>query len=140
MFGEVFPTCLPANPPYLPISMYLGDFDFDLPADLIAQEPLNERGSSRLLKLDRESGAVEDHQFRSLPRLLRRGDLLVVNDTRVFAARLLGRRLPGGGQAECLLLRRVEPESGPSSFNGARRQTGLQSSRLDPWGVRGHMG
>ena len=95
--------------------MYLADFAFELPADLIAQEPLNDRGSSRLLKLDRETGAVEDHQFRSLPRLLRSGDLLVINDTRVFAARLLGRRLPGGGQAECLLLRRVEPDSGPSA-------------------------
>lgn len=65
------------------------------------------RGSSRLLVLDRHSGAVADRQFEDLPRLLHAGDVLVVNDTRVFAARLTGRRLPGGGVAECLLIRRL---------------------------------
>ena len=88
--------------------MYLADFDFDLPAELIAQEPPAERGQSRLLTLDRSSGALGDRRFLDLPTLLNPGDLLVVNDTKVFAARLLGRRLPGGGAAECLLLRRVE--------------------------------
>jgi S-adenosylmethionine:tRNA ribosyltransferase-isomerase len=86
----------------------LSEYSFDLPEDLIAQEPPAARGESRLLALDRETGAVADHQFADLPALLGPGDLLVVNDTRVFAARLLGRRLPGGGAAECLLLRRVE--------------------------------
>jgi S-adenosylmethionine:tRNA ribosyltransferase-isomerase len=75
---------------------------------LIAQEPPVERGLSRLLVLDRLTGAVADHQFAELPTLLRAGDLLVVNDTRVFAARLLGHRLPGGGAAECLLVRQLE--------------------------------
>jgi S-adenosylmethionine:tRNA ribosyltransferase-isomerase len=88
--------------------MYLSEFDFDLPPELIAQEPTPERGESRLLTLDRTSGAVADRQFRDLPTLLQPGDLLVVNNTRVFAARLLGRRLPGGGAAECLLVRRLE--------------------------------
>jgi S-adenosylmethionine:tRNA ribosyltransferase-isomerase len=85
----------------------LSDFDFDLPPALIAQEPLPERGASRLLTLDRLTGALGDREFRELPSLLSRDDLLVFNDTRVFAARLLGRRLPGGGGAECLLVRQL---------------------------------
>jgi S-adenosylmethionine:tRNA ribosyltransferase-isomerase len=89
----------------------LADFSFDLPTELIAQEPSAERGQSRLLVLDRTSGQIEDRRFENLPGLLRRGDLLVVNNTRVFAARLLGRRLPGGGAAECLLVRRLETTS-----------------------------
>ena len=90
--------------------MFLSDFDFLLPDELIAQTPPAARGGSRLLTLDRRTGAVADRQFRDLPLLLQPGDLLVVNDTRVFAARLLGRRLPGGGRAECLLVRRVETD------------------------------
>ena len=61
-----------------------------------------------MLVLDRATGAVADHQFADLPSLLQRDDLLVVNNTRVFAARLLGKRLPGGGAAECLLVRKLE--------------------------------
>ena len=96
--------------------MYLSDFDFDLPPDLIAQEPPAERGQSRLLSLDRSNGALHDLTFQDLPQLLDPGDLLVVNDTKVFAARLLGHRLPGGGAAECLLVRRVEPaQEGPTT-------------------------
>ncbi|HUE84984.1 MAG TPA: tRNA preQ1(34) S-adenosylmethionine ribosyltransferase-isomerase QueA [Vicinamibacterales bacterium] len=91
--------------------MRLADFAFDLPRELIAQEPTAERGQSRLLILNRASGSLSDRRFSDLPGLLRRGDLLVVNDTRVFAARLLGRRLPGGGAAQLLLVRRVEPLS-----------------------------
>jgi S-adenosylmethionine:tRNA ribosyltransferase-isomerase len=81
-------------------------YDFDLPAELIAQEPLAERDASRLLALDRASGRVSHHLFRDLPQLLRPGDLLVTNRSRVFKARLLGQR-PGGGAAELLLVRRV---------------------------------
>jgi S-adenosylmethionine:tRNA ribosyltransferase-isomerase len=88
----------------------VADFDFDLPAELIAQEPPPERGGSRLLVLDRTSGDLSDHHFRDLPQLLHRGDVLVVNDTRVFPARLLGRRLPGGGAVQCLLVRRIDRE------------------------------
>jgi S-adenosylmethionine:tRNA ribosyltransferase-isomerase len=89
----------------------LADFSFDLPPDLIAQEPSPVRGQSRLLVLSRDTGRLDDRRFLELPSLLRRGDLIVVNNTRVFAARLLGRRLPGGGAAECLLVRRVEAAS-----------------------------
>jgi S-adenosylmethionine:tRNA ribosyltransferase-isomerase len=83
--------------------MKASDFEFDLPVELIAQHAAP-RGSSRLLVLDRASGARRHASIAELPTLLRPGDLLVVNDTRVFAARLLGRRFPSGGAVECLLL------------------------------------
>lgn len=92
-------------------SMLVADFDFDLPQALIAQAPPAERGASCLLTLDRAGGAVGHRQFAELPSVLRRGDLLVVNDTRVFPARLLGHRLPGGGAAECLLVERLDARS-----------------------------
>jgi S-adenosylmethionine:tRNA ribosyltransferase-isomerase len=69
------------------VSLHLSDFDFALPADLIAQAPPDVRGASRLMRLDRETGAVRHGVFSDLPGLLRRGDLLVLNDTRVFPAR-----------------------------------------------------
>lgn len=90
--------------------MHIADFDFDLPAELIAQDPPAERGASRLMHLDRASGVVSHHRFYDLPSLLRAGDLVVVNDTRVFPARLLGTRLPGGGAAECFLVRRLDDD------------------------------
>jgi S-adenosylmethionine:tRNA ribosyltransferase-isomerase len=79
------------------------EFDFDLPRELIAQEPAP-RGQSRLLVIDRPSGELRHASIRDLPSFLRRGDVLVTNDTRVFPARLLGRRVPSGGSVECLLL------------------------------------
>ena len=85
----------------------VSEFDFDLPESLIAQEP-RPRGASRLLVVTRRTGTWEEASVRDLPQQLASGDLLVVNDTRVFPARLLGRRDPSGGAAECLLLERVE--------------------------------
>jgi S-adenosylmethionine:tRNA ribosyltransferase-isomerase len=85
----------------------VSEFDFDLPDDLIAQAAAP-RGESRLLVVDRDGPGLEDAMIADLPRHLQAGDLLIVNDTRVFAARLLGRRDPSGGAVECLLLRRVE--------------------------------
>lgn len=84
--------------------MDVADFDFLLPQELIAQDPPEHRGGSRLLALSRDTGAIAHTQFRELGEHLRAGDLLVLNSTRVFPARLLGRRLPGGGAVECLLL------------------------------------
>ncbi len=81
------------------------DFDFELPEALIAQDPPPARGDSRLLVLSRRDGAIEHTAFSCLPAQLRAGDLLVVNNTKVFPARLLGRRLPSGGAVECLLVR-----------------------------------
>jgi S-adenosylmethionine:tRNA ribosyltransferase-isomerase len=88
--------------------MLVSDFDFDLPEDLIAQTAAP-RGESRLLVLDKATGHLSDRSIADLPGLLRPGDLLVVNNTRVFAARLLGHRVPTGGAVECLLLSQREP-------------------------------
>ena len=80
------------------------DFDFYLPEELIAQHPLERRDASRLLALDKETGAVSHHHFYDLPQFLRPGDCLVLNNSRVLPARLIGHRLPGGGACEVLLL------------------------------------
>ena len=88
--------------------MQVSEFDFELPAELIAQEPPRERGTSRLLRLDRATGALAHHVITDLPSLLEPGDLVVVNNTRVFPARLLGHRDPSGGAVECLLVSRLE--------------------------------
>ena len=91
--------------------MDVSQFDFDLPPEQIAQQPIPERDQARLLVLDRSSGAIVAHtNVAALPEFLRRGDLLVVNNTRVFPARLLGHRDPTGGAVECLLVRRVEAD------------------------------
>lgn len=84
--------------------MQLDEFDFELPEALIAQKPLAERDASRLLLLDRKTGARDHRMFRELPSLLRKGDLLVLNDARVIHARLLGHK-ETGGRAELLLVR-----------------------------------
>jgi S-adenosylmethionine:tRNA ribosyltransferase-isomerase len=89
--------------------MLASEFDFELPEELIAQEPPAARGDSRLMVLDRATGATTSARVAELGRFLRAGDLLVVNDTRVFPARLLGHRVPSGGAVECLLLRRLDP-------------------------------
>ncbi len=83
------------------------DFDFDLPADRIAQEPTTPRDAARLL-VRRGEGALEHVQVRDLPRFLARGDLLVINDTRVLPARVIGRRATGG-RVELLFLEPLEP-------------------------------
>ena len=88
--------------------MRVADFAFDLPPELIAQDPPVERGTSRLLVLDRASGAVTHARVCDLLRWLRAGDVLVLNDTKVFPARLLGTREPGGGAVQCLLVSQVD--------------------------------
>src|SRR4029077_1874183 len=90
--------------------MHVRDFDFDLPPELIAQEPPAQRGASRMLYVDRGTGALTHTTVEHLPSVLRQGDVLVVNNTRVFAARLLGHRVPSGGAVECLLVGRVADE------------------------------
>ena len=88
--------------------MLVSDFDFELPPELIAQQPPAERGSSRMLALDRESGAWQDSWFEQLPEQLREGDVLVLNDSRVIPARLFGVR-PGqdAGKIEVLLTEQI---------------------------------
>ncbi len=85
--------------------MHTDDFDFQLPPELIAQAPLSERDASRLLHVRRPSGQVRHRLFRELPSLLREGDLLVFNDSRVIPARLIGKKKGTGGRAELLLVR-----------------------------------
>jgi S-adenosylmethionine:tRNA ribosyltransferase-isomerase len=82
------------------------DFAYDLPPELIAQAPLPERSGGRMLMLDRETGAISDRRIRDLPGFLAPGDLLVLNDTRVVAARVFGTK-PSGGRVELLLERPV---------------------------------
>ncbi|MBQ9648024.1 MAG: tRNA preQ1(34) S-adenosylmethionine ribosyltransferase-isomerase QueA [Oscillospiraceae bacterium] len=84
--------------------MKTSDFDYFLPPELIAQTPAERRDASRLLCLDKQTGAFSHHHFYDLPDFLRPGDCLILNDSRVLPARLLGRRLPGGGACEVLLL------------------------------------
>jgi S-adenosylmethionine:tRNA ribosyltransferase-isomerase len=87
--------------------MDVAEFDFELPDELIAQEPAAHRGESRLLVMRRDSGATTHTTFGELHNYLDVGDLLVLNDTRVFPARLRGYRVPSGGAVECLLLRQL---------------------------------
>ena len=84
--------------------MKTSDFYYDLPQELIAQTPMEKRDGSRLMTLDRRTGETGHRHFYDLPSLLRPGDCLIMNDSRVLPARLLGRRLPGGGACEVLLL------------------------------------
>jgi len=88
--------------------MHLSDFDYELPEELIAQHPLEQRDASRMLILDRETQTRKDSRFELLPEYVRAGDVVVVNNTRVFPARLIGQRDPSGGRVEVLLVREVE--------------------------------
>jgi len=97
----------------------LSDYDFDLPEGLIAAAPLAERDASRLLVLDRASGAVGHRRFVDWPGLLRRGDVVVLNDTRVVPARLLGRKQGSGGRVELLLVRPDADVDASSALAGA---------------------
>lgn len=86
--------------------MELKDFDFDLPKELIAQDPLEERSSSRLMVLNRETGEVEHHIFKDIIDYLNPGDCLVINDTKVIPARLIGEKEGTEAKIELLLLKR----------------------------------
>ncbi|MCD7909274.1 MAG: tRNA preQ1(34) S-adenosylmethionine ribosyltransferase-isomerase QueA [Clostridium sp.] len=88
--------------------MDVKDFNFDLPQELIAQDPLDDRASSRLLVLDKDTGAVTHRVFRDIVEYLRPGDCLVINDTKVIPARLMGVKEDTGAKIEVLLLKRRE--------------------------------
>lgn len=99
--------------------MRTDDFDYELPQELIAQEPAAVRDACRLLKMDRTTGALEDRIFHNVGDYLRPGDLLVANETRVMPARLLGAKRGTGGAAEVFLLREVfgqEPKTNSSAL------------------------
>ena len=86
--------------------MKTSDFYYDLPEELIAQDPLEDRSASRMMVLNRETGETEDQHFHQLLQYLHAGDTLVINDTKVIPARLFGKREPTGGAVEILLLKR----------------------------------
>jgi S-adenosylmethionine:tRNA ribosyltransferase-isomerase len=88
----------------MPSDYALAAYDFNLPEGLIAQEPAARRDHARMLILNRVTGAVEDRHFYDFPAFVRPEDVVVLNDTRVFPARLVGRRVPGGGRAELFLV------------------------------------
>ena len=88
--------------------MNVKDFYFDLPQELIAQDPLEDRSASRLLVLDKESGEITHRHFRDITEYLKPGDCLVINDTKVIPARLFGIKEGTGAKIEVLLLKRRE--------------------------------
>jgi S-adenosylmethionine:tRNA ribosyltransferase-isomerase len=89
--------------------MLLSDFDFKLPEELIAQEPLAERDASRMLVVNRQTQTWQDKSFRDFTDFLQPYDLVVVNNSRVIPARLLGRRKESGGKVEIFLVREIKP-------------------------------
>lgn len=103
--------------------MLVSDFDFELPPELIAQQPPAERGGSRMLTLSRKDGAWQDLWFKELPQLLREGDLLVLNDSRVIPARLFGVRPGTTGKVEVLLTEQVSDWEWRTLTRPARRMT-----------------
>lgn len=98
--------------------MRTSDFDYTLPPECIAQRPLRPRDSSRLLILDRTSGAIQHRIFRDIVDELTPPDVLVLNETRVIPARLEARKMPGGGKAEVLLLKRMAPKTWEALVGG----------------------
>lgn len=107
--------------------MRISDFDYEFPEELIAQQPPERRDAARMLLVDRGSQTWHDSDFTSLPDYLRANDVLVLNNTRVFPARLRGERVPSGGAVELLLLREIEPNLWEALAKPARRlQTGAQ--------------
>ena len=105
------------------------DFYYELPEELIAQDPLEDRSGSRLLVLDRESGAVSHHVFREVVDYLEEGDCLVVNDTKVLPARLIGSKIGTDAKIEVLLLKRKEKDIWETLVKpGKKAKTGTKIS------------
>jgi S-adenosylmethionine:tRNA ribosyltransferase-isomerase len=106
------------------------EFDYTLPLELIAQTPIEPRDASRLMVVDRQAGEISHCHFRDLPDLLRTGDLLVHNESRVIPARLFARK-PTGGQVEILLLRQRTGDTWEALVGGRRIREGLRLALLD---------
>ena len=128
--------------------MHISEFDYQLPEELIAQQPLERRDASRMLVVDRALQTWTETNFASFPEVVRAGDVIVINNTRVFSARLLGHRDPSGGRVEVLLLREIGPSLWEALVRpahrlneGARVRFGESSLRAEvvncsPGGVR----
>jgi S-adenosylmethionine:tRNA ribosyltransferase-isomerase len=116
--------------------MKTDDFDYDLPAEYIAQTPVEPRDQSRLLVMDRGSGGLRTSRFFQLGEFLHPGDLLVLNETRVIPARVYARKVPSGGRVELLLLRRLDALTWEALAGGKRVNAGLRLALEDgPQGV-----
>ncbi len=111
--------------------MSLHEFDYELPSDLIAQRPAAERDASRMMVVSRGDGALTHRTFRDLPTILRSGDVLVFNDTRVLHARMRTRREESGGRVELLLLRPTGAGEWEAMAQPARRLVPGETLRLD---------
>jgi len=101
--------------------MDIENFNYDLPEKLIAQVPLKNRDSSRLLVMDRKSGDLKDEQFKNITSYLNKGDVLVLNDTKVLPARIFGKKTSTNGQVELLLLKNIEKDRWECLCRPARR-------------------
>ncbi|RMF45968.1 MAG: tRNA preQ1(34) S-adenosylmethionine ribosyltransferase-isomerase QueA [Anaerolineae bacterium] len=106
--------------------MRTSDFDYELPPEFIAQHPAEPRDASRLLVLDRADGSITHRHFRDIGAYLRPGDVLVINQTRVIPARLYARKIPTGGKAEILLLRREDEYTWEALVGGKRLKEGTR--------------
>ncbi len=112
--------------------MKTSDFDYHLPSELIAQTPIEPRDAARLLRLDRSSGAMGHYHFYDLPDLLRSGDLLVANESRVIPARIFAHKAETGGAVEILLLRRIDEVTWQALLRSHRIHVGTRIElRLD---------
>ncbi len=98
--------------------MKTSDFNYNLPKELIAQEPCAKRDQCRMLVLDKNTGQVEDKHFFEIADYLKPGDLLVANETRVLPARLVGTKRDTGGEAELLLLSQLNPDDYQHTLSG----------------------
>ena len=109
--------------------MDVKDFDFELPEELIAQDPLEDRSSSRLMLLDKENGSIRNSVFRDIVHELKEGDCLVINDTKVIPARLFGEKKDTGAAIEVLLLKRMENDIWETLVKpGKKAKTGTEIS------------
>ena len=123
--------------------MKTSDFYYDLPEELIAQDPLEDRSSSRLMVLDRESGEISHHIFKDIIEYLNPEDCLVINDTKVIPARLYGIKEDTGAHIEILLLKRRENDvwetlvrPGKKAKPGTRLTFGGRGQPSDPFRIR----
>ena len=112
--------------------MKTSEFDYELPQELIAQEPLEPRDSSRLMVVRRREGKIEHRRFRDILEYLRPGDVLVANDSRVIPARLYARKIPTGGKVELLLIARREGNIWETLVRGRRVRPGAKLELLRP--------
>jgi S-adenosylmethionine:tRNA ribosyltransferase-isomerase len=119
--------------------MHLSDFDYELPEELIAQQPLEQRDASRMLILNRQTQTCKDSRFQDFPEYVDRNDVVVVNNTRVFPARLIGERDPTGGRVEVLLIRELASATWESLVRPAHRLKPGSIVRFGDGSLRGEV-